>query len=114
MTRKWHDQSASARGYGHAWRKLRKEILLRDKGLCQECLRLGRLSKATIVDHITPKAKGGTDDPDNLQSLCDPCNEVKTTRDNGGKPKLAAGDDGWPVADFLDRGGRAKAWGSGP
>lgn len=104
MTRRWHDKTASERGYGNDWRKLRQEILLRDKGLCQECRRRGRLTKATHVDHIKPKADGGTDDPVNLQSLCKTCHEVKTIRENGGKPKLAAGIDGWPVSDFLDRG----------
>ena len=31
------------------------------------------------MDHITPKAKGGSDDEGNLQSLCKPCHEAKTT-----------------------------------
>ncbi|MCY3972923.1 MAG: DNA methyltransferase [Candidatus Dadabacteria bacterium] len=29
------------------------------------------------VDHITPRAKGGTDDDDNLQLLCGRCNSIK-------------------------------------
>jgi 5-methylcytosine-specific restriction endonuclease McrA len=30
------------------------------------------------VDHITPKAEGGTDDHDNLQSICTECHDAKT------------------------------------
>jgi 5-methylcytosine-specific restriction endonuclease McrA len=28
--------------------------------------------RATTVDHITPRAEGGTDDPSNLRALCRP------------------------------------------
>ncbi|MDE0102594.1 MAG: DNA methyltransferase [Bryobacterales bacterium] len=33
------------------------------------------------VDHITARAKGGTDHPDNLQLLCGACNSMKGTMD---------------------------------
>lgn len=36
------------------------------------------LTVANHVDHITPKADGGSDDDCNLQSLCAPCHEAKT------------------------------------
>ena len=32
------------------------------------------------VDHIVPRAKGGTDHLDNLQLLCGHCNRVKGDR----------------------------------
>lgn len=32
------------------------------------------------IDHITPYSRGGTNDPDNLQCLCDPCNRAKRAR----------------------------------
>lgn len=73
--------SRHARGYGTAWDKLRKQILMRDKYLCQECLRKGRPIQATNVDHIRPKSAGGTDDPKNLQSLCELCHREKTARE---------------------------------
>ena len=70
--------SSTQRGYGYAWQKLRKVVLIRDKYLCQVCLKAGRLTSATTVDHILGKAAGGMDELDNLQSLCDPCHHQKT------------------------------------
>ena len=32
------------------------------------------------VDHVLPKAKGGTDQPSNLQLLCSGCNRSKGSR----------------------------------
>ena len=32
------------------------------------------------VDHIVPRALGGTDDPDNLQALCHSCNLIKSDK----------------------------------
>lgn len=93
----WHKTSRHARGYGNEWDKLRTRILDRDKHLCQPCLRKGRVTAANTVDHITPKAKGGTDDEQNLEAICKSCHKDKTTIDAGGKPKQAIGRDGWPV-----------------
>ena len=71
-----------ARGYGTAWDKLRKVIMQRDKGLCQPCLRCGRPEKAAQVDHIIPKAHGGSDDPSNCEAICVPCHLAKTARES--------------------------------
>lgn len=70
------------RGYGAAWERLRLRILDRDNGLCQPCLANGRVHIAQQVDHRTPKAAGGTDDPSNLQSICDACHRAKTSRES--------------------------------
>ncbi len=77
----WSDPrrgSRQSRGYGKAWDKLRELILARDAGLCQVCLPRGLLTVGRTVDHIKPKAEGGTDDPANLQTICDDCHEAKT------------------------------------
>lgn len=66
------------RGYGRSWEIIRAQILVRDKYLCQNCRRHGIATKATSVDHIIPKAHGGTDDNYNLESLCWPCHRTKT------------------------------------
>lgn len=73
-----HKGNRHERGYGSKWDKLRKSVLLRDQHLCQHCLQLGIYTKATDVDHINPKSLGGTDDFDNLQSLCKKCHRAKS------------------------------------
>lgn len=75
--------SAAARGYGSAWRKLRVEVL-RSEPLCRECAKQGRAVQATDVDHIVPRALGGSDDRANLQPLCHACHSRKTARQDGG------------------------------
>ena len=87
-----HDQrSRHALGYGHRWVKLRERILARDCHLCQTCAKAGRVTPATAVDHIKPKAQGGTDDPGNLAAICDPCHRAKTAAEaaqaQGRKPR---------------------------
>ena len=77
-------------------------MLRRDNGLCQckECQGGKiRVTPATEVDHIIPKAKGGTDDLDNLQAINKECHKRKTTKENGGsiKMKIKIGNDGWPI-----------------
>jgi len=65
--------------------------------LCQPCLRKRVVTVATQVDHRVPKAKSGTDDDGNLQSICAPCHQAKTAEENGVKSRPSIGDDGWPV-----------------
>jgi len=54
---------------------------------------------ATEVDHIIPKAKGGTDDMSNLQAINKECHKKKTAREQGRtlKPKQTIGIDGFPI-----------------
>jgi len=76
---KQYDQdrgSASSRGYGHGWRKLRL-LKLKTDPVCET---EGCGEPANEVDHRTPKRKGGTDDWENLQSLCKSCHSKKTGR----------------------------------
>ncbi len=92
-----HGKSRHARGYGSAWERIRAAVLRRDSHLCQPCLAKGRPTPATQVDHITPKAKGGTDDRENLQAICDECHDAKTATDSGRRPRRIIGQDGWPA-----------------
>lgn len=66
------------RGYGYKWVKLRSQVLKRDCGLCQPCMRAGTVRAAKHVDHIKPKFEGGTDDVENLQAICVECHTEKT------------------------------------
>ncbi|QIE96576.1 HNH endonuclease [Pantoea stewartii] len=74
-------QSRHARGYGSKWDVIRAHILQRDRHLCQNCLRNGRPTAAKTIDHILPKAHGGTDDDSNLEALCWPCHKSKTAKE---------------------------------
>ncbi len=71
-------RTTTSRGYGYQWQRLRKQILVRDSYLCQPCRRRGVLRQATEVDHIKPKAQGGQDNEENLQSICKACHQSKT------------------------------------
>lgn len=65
-------------------RKLQKfrEILFNEQPLCVECLKLDRVSVATIRDHIIPLAEGGEDIPENTQPLCQACSDAKTKEES--------------------------------
>ena len=65
---------AVERGYGGEWLKLRKEFLSE----YPDCAICG--APATDVDHIIPRVRGGSDDVDNLESLCHACHSRKTAR----------------------------------
>lgn len=54
----------------------RLKIMLRDGGRCVECESVKELS----IDHIVPVSKGGSDEDDNLQTLCRRCNSSKRDR----------------------------------
>ena len=53
--------------------EVRRRIFQRDKTQCVEC---GSIEKLTI-DHIVSVYSGGSDDDNNLQTLCNRCNAGK-------------------------------------
>ena len=72
-------RSASARGYNRRWQKVSKQYLTIHP-LCENCLKNGKYTKATVVDHIKPH-RGDPElfwDPKNWQALCKPCHDHKT------------------------------------
>jgi len=50
------------------WIDLAREIRIRDNYTCQKCGLHG-----WHVHHIVPKGMGGSDDPSNLETLCEKC-----------------------------------------
>ena len=99
-----HDKrSRHERGYGTAWDKLRRRVLIRDKHLCQPCLRVQRVTPAREVDHITPKAQGGTDALENLSAICKNCHAEKTAKEAAEaqgrtlKKRLKFDSQGFPI-----------------
>ena len=72
--------SAAAQGYGRRWRRLRLWVLARQP----ICAMPGCGKPAEHVDHVVPKAQGGSDDIENLQALCPACHSRKTVLQDGG------------------------------
>lgn len=63
------------------WLYARREQLKR-KPFCEECLKAGKIQKATMVDHIIPIKQGGDKfAPANLQSLCWGCHSRKSVEE---------------------------------
>ncbi len=83
------------------WKKVRLDVIRRDKWRCQQCnvLCLGKKrDKPTAhVDHLVARK----DRPDlalsmnNLQTLCAPCHSRKTRADEHDKPEI--GLDGYAI-----------------
>lgn len=82
----------------HRWRKLRLAYL-KANPLCRMCSQAGRVTPATICDHIKPHKGdialfyGGP-----FQPLCKECHDgPKQSQERTGKAKPVIGLDGWPV-----------------
>jgi 5-methylcytosine-specific restriction enzyme A len=76
--------SAASRGYDNRWRRARKRYLMQHP-LCVECERKGKLTAASVVDHVTPH-KGDMLlfwNESNWQSLCKHHHDSKTAREDG-------------------------------
>lgn len=59
-------------------KRLRFEILRRDNHQCRYCG--GTAPDVPLrVDHVVPVALGGSDDPSNLVTACEPCNSGKSS-----------------------------------
>lgn len=70
-------QKESLRSRKPVNKKLRYQILQRDNSICQRCGRTPADGVKLDVDHKIPVDWGGTDDPTNLWTLCEECNEGK-------------------------------------
>ncbi len=58
---------------GHDWVAMAEAIYPRSKGWCEKCGKV-RIRKVDIrkanIHHITPRSRGGSDDPRNLGFIC--------------------------------------------
>jgi 5-methylcytosine-specific restriction enzyme A len=62
----------SNKQYGRAWKRVRDRYI-KAHPLCEECKKNGRLTPVKEVHHVLPLSRGGSNDFDNLQSLCKSC-----------------------------------------
>ncbi len=77
--------SASARGYDRDWERLRDAHLTANP-LCVVCEAAGRLTAASVVDHIQ-SIRDRPDlrlDPANLRSMCKPHHDSRTATEQRG------------------------------
>ncbi len=68
----WHRGYKSSERYDYRWRKIRARYVS-SHPLCEMCLKEGRYVPVSEVHHIKPKSEGGSDDFENLMSLCHSC-----------------------------------------
>ncbi len=81
-----------------AWHRLRT-AQLRDEPTCRLCAEMGRVTAATVVDHVIPH-KGDEAlffDPSNLQSLDKHCHDSVKQRQEKTGSLPGCGTDGWPI-----------------
>ena len=58
----------------------RLNLFLKRKGACARCYQKIDAGKAWDIDHIIPLGLGGTNEAKNLQILCKPCHQSKTSQ----------------------------------
>lgn len=73
--------SASRRGYGSRWQRVRLTVL-REEPLCRECQAEGRTTPAAELDHADGDVANL--DRSNLVPLCKRHHSQKTVRQDGG------------------------------
>lgn len=70
---------------GHA--ALKAHVLCRDGGRCRQC----GSSEELVLDHVVSRRNGGSHHPDNLQTLCKPCNDAKSNYQDRGREPVMCG-----------------------
>lgn len=83
--------------------KVRREVILRDKGICQYCGAVGKYKDWTgkgwvwmeyELDHVIPESLGGSGEIDNIVVACRACNRKKgnKTLNQAGMQLIGGGD----------------------
>lgn len=69
---KYHRNREAKSKYDNKWNHLRKRYIAKHPW-CEECLKEGRYVKVEHVHHRIPLSEGGTNDWNNLESVCRSC-----------------------------------------
>lgn len=95
-------KSRHERGYGREHQRMRA-VVLAEEPLCRPCRAAGRVTAATIADHIKPLSEGGNGERENYQGICRPCHDAKTAEEaarargaRAPRRRVEIGADGWP------------------
>jgi 5-methylcytosine-specific restriction endonuclease McrA len=71
------------------WKKSRRFVMIRSNGLCERCMKKGKIKPGKIVHHkkwLTDENKTNWNiayDPDNLEYICNDCHEEEHDRSIG-------------------------------
>lgn len=60
--------------YPPDWNVLRERVMERDANACTAC---GSRQKPLVCHHVVPLSQGGSNSPQNLRTLCDPCHRAR-------------------------------------
>lgn len=71
-------------GYGRPWRDGPRAQVLAEEATCRRCGAAFDANNRPHVDHIRPRAQGGSDARENLEALCESCHNRKTATEDGG------------------------------
>ena len=77
----WNHDNPAPRITGRPLTRLRARLFARHP-LCAICEAAGRVSQATVRDHIIPLREGGTDAEENCQAVCQRCHDLKTAEES--------------------------------
>lgn len=73
----WQHNAPVQRIRGSKLQALRR-ALFAGEPLCRPCAAQNRTTLATIRDHIVNVEEGGTEEPNNIQPICEDCHRAKT------------------------------------
>lgn len=81
-------------------KRVRYAVLQRDNHTCRYCGATAPDVKLQ-VDHVIPAALGGTDEPSNLVTACEPCNNGKTSTSPADAVVAQVADEAWRWAEAI-------------
>lgn len=85
--------------FNEEWLNIRTQVLKRDHYRCVNC---GQTGTDLHVHHVVPKSKGGTEELDNLVTLCAKCHSIQEGKGHELINSRLEGEDYDAYADEMD------------